>query len=192
MANILACFIALLLATVVPCAMAFAGSSPTALTIIPNGRLHVTQRGAQTVLSGAMHGRSFKLTLPAEDGIYPRSLESAELLGAVADDVVILSIDYASRPGNPNAECGAGTETVLRVITMKPTIQQTFHTLVDSCWDSIEVTSVDWDKDARALVAKLSTPAGDVVSRYAITPDGKVTAVEDHPAGTGTPANPAD
>lgn len=164
----------LTLAAPIPASRAIAASATLA---IPGGRMRIDQRGASTALSGVMAGRRFRLTLPAQDGIYPRSFDSAKLVGAVADRFVILSVDYASRPGNPNGECGAGTETVLRVIALRPPIRQTFAVLVESCWNNIEQTSVAWDAAAAVLTTDLATAKGDVVTRYRIAPDGAVTAI---------------
>jgi hypothetical protein len=148
-----------------------------ATLVVPGGRLHIGQRGGQTVLTGTMRGRRLSLTLPADDGIYPRSFDSATLIGALGDGVLVLSTDYGSRPGNPQGECGAGNETVLRVIALRPRTHQTFGKRVESCWKNIESTSVDWNAATATLTTDLSTPDGEISTQYKVSDEGTVTMI---------------
>jgi len=171
-------------AATLPSPIAGARAAPVMLTV-PGGRLHLTQQGVHTVLAGKVRGRSVRVTLPADDGMSPKSLRSARLLGGWPDHVIILSTDYASRPGSPYAECGAGVETVLRIIALEPRIHQSFHKLVASCWRSIEADTIDWDPRAHRLTTTLSTPDGNISVQYEVTPAGAVTTVKEQPATAG-------
>jgi hypothetical protein len=124
-----------------------------------------------------MRGRRLSVTLPADDGIYPRSFDSATLIGRVGDGVLVVSTDYGSRPGNPQGECGAGNETVLRVIALRPRVHQTFEKRVESCWNNIERTSVDWNAAIATLTTDLSTADGDIATRYKVSDEGIVTMI---------------
>jgi hypothetical protein len=154
-----------------------AALADTATLVIPGGWLHIGQRGAQTVLTGTLRGRRLSVTLPADDGIYPRSLDSATLIGTVGDGVLVLSTDYGSRPGNPQGQCGAGNETVLRIIALRPRAHQTFEKRVESCWNTIESISVNWNAATATLMTDFSTADGDIATRYKISDEGIVTTI---------------
>ena len=155
-------------------------------TAVPGGQISVSQQGARTRLSGRIEGRRFALRLPSDEGIFPRSLQGVQLVGGLPGRVVILSVDYASRPGNPMGACGAGTETVLRVLALRPRLRQTFHQRVDSCWRTIEAGGIGWDGPTSTLTIErsvFSDPVDHSRISYRISPDGAVVtgAVEQLP-----------
>jgi hypothetical protein len=124
------------------------------------GKVVLSQRGAQTVVRWSTHGVWRTAILPADDGIYPGSLFEAEVLGAVDDRVLVLSVSYASRPNGGMYQCGAGTETMVRVISFSGKPHQTFEQLVESCWLTIDPGNVAWDRSAHTLSVERTTYHG--------------------------------
>ncbi len=137
---------------------------------LPGGPLTITQRGARTVLAA----KTGRVVLPAESGIYPHSLDGADLLGIMPGGLLVLSTHYASRPGAPMAMCGAGTETVLRVVALRPSPHQTFSDRIESCWTSIEADAVRWDAARRSVTIRRLAADGITDRTYAVQRDGSV------------------
>jgi hypothetical protein len=166
---------ALSIALTTTMATAAAAGRPHAVSV-PGGRVTVTQRSTSTVLAYADRGRSRRIVLPAEEGIYADSLDGASLLGAVPGRVLILSTTYASRPYGGSHACGAGTETVIRVVALRPTLRQAFTTRVESCWTSVESGRIAWDPAARTLLVETygGTAVGHAIKIYAVQEDGTV------------------
>ena len=149
---------------------------------IPGGSLRVTQRGAATVVTVTLHGRTMRTVLPADEGIFAGSLDTSRVVGVVADSALILSSDYASRPAGGAHMCGAGTETVLRVIALRHGPRQTFHRRIASCWRTIEAGEVGWDAGTGRLSLERTTfdasGARDLRTVYRIGPEGDVTQMQ--------------
>ena len=148
-------------AAAVLCLMASSLQSATAhgaVTLpIPGGKVVLSQRSAQTVVHWNSHGIQRTAVLPADGGIYPGSLSDAEVLGTIGDRVLVLSVTYDSRPNGGAHQCGAGTETILRVVSFSGSPRQTFEQLVDSCWLTIEEGDVAWDPSAHTLSVERTT-----------------------------------
>lgn len=145
---------------------------------VPGGSLTITQRGTATALAYSAGGRTRRAVLP-HDGTTPAgSLNGASLIGAVQGRLLILSTVYASRPGMPNGMCGAGTETIIRVVALDPALRQTFSQRIESCWLTIEPGEVAWDARAHTLRIERTTYSADSVEHtetvYAIGDDGSV------------------
>lgn len=160
-------------------ALAAAAAAKSRTTIpVPGGRLTVTQRGAATVLAYAARGQSRRAVLPAGSGIYPHALYSVSLVGAVPGRMLILSTEYLFRPGSPSHQCGGGTETVLRVVSLRPALRQTFAERVDSCWDSTDSRRIEWAASAHTLLIDRDevggAKEGHTVKTYAVQADGTV------------------
>ena len=155
-----------------------AARAAEALLDVPGGdRLRVTQRGAATVLEIARPGRRARAALPTEEGIFPRSLGRTRLVGAILGRVLILSTDYDSRPDGGARMCGAGTETVLRVIALRPALRETFRQRTASCWTTVEEGEVAWDAGARVLSVErwtFSPEAEHLRTRYRVGANGTV------------------
>lgn len=153
-----------------------ATARPSELTV-PGGSVRVAQRGAHSVVSGIVKGRPFSLALPAEEGIFAGSFDGVEFVGALPGRVLILSIDYLSRPEVPMGQCGAGVETVLRVVSLRPQPRQSFHQLVASCWYDIEPGEISWDAATSSLIVErqvFSKPAEHTRTRYHVNDEGSV------------------
>jgi len=75
------------------------------------GKVVLSQRGAQTVVRWSAHGVPRTAILPAEDGIYAGSLSDAEVLGTMGDQVLVLSVSYASRPNGAMHQCGVNAHS---------------------------------------------------------------------------------
>ena len=134
------------------------------------------------MLTHSANGRVRRLVLSAEEGIYANALDSAALVGAGPGRVLILSTSYGSRPLGPTHMCGAGTETVIRVILLRPDLRQTFSERVESCWTSIEAGRIVWNRsDQTLLLETFGGPGeGHSVKTYAVQDGG---AVRLQPAG---------
>lgn len=143
---------------------------------VPDGRITVTQRGTSTVLAYAARGRMRRIVLRAELGIYADALDSARLLGDVPGRVAILSTTYASRPHGGSHACGAGMETVIRVVVLRPIFRQALAERVDSCWNTIESGRIAWNPAARTLLIDTydGTAIGHTIKTYAVQEDGTV------------------
>ncbi len=143
---------------------------------VPGGRVTVTQRGVSTVLAYATRDRRRGIVLPAEEGIYAGSLDGASLVGAVPGRVAILSTTYASRPNGSIHACGAGMETVIRIVVLRPVLRQALAERVDSCWKNIESGRIAWDPAARTLLVETfdNSSAGHAVKIFAVEGDGTV------------------
>ena len=154
--------------------------------VVPGGRLRLAQRGAQTIISGVVAGRRVSLLLPAEEDIAGRTLYAARFVGGLSGRVLILSLDYTSRPpGAPSAECGAGVETVLRIVALRPRLRQTFHQRVVSCWQGIDPGEITWNGATSTLVVErivLSAATPDTPARYRIDSLGTVSPVKAEPS----------
>ena len=163
------------------------GAAPTpataaapALALPGVGTLRVTQRVAATVLSMTRDGRTVRVVLPKDDGIHPESLDSTKVVGAIPGRVLILLSDHESRPNGGSHMCGAGIETMLRVIALQPVPHQVFHQLVASCWSTIEAGDTTWDDRTRELTVERTTldqGVEDRRTRYRIKPDGTVATL---------------
>ena len=79
------------------------------------------------------------------------SLTSLPPLGETKEGAVVLSASYASREGFPMKKCGAGSETVVRVLRLWRKLHLTFSQLVDSCWASIEGGEQRWQASDHTL-----------------------------------------
>jgi hypothetical protein len=143
---------------------------------VPGGRVTVMQRGPSTVLAYAVRGRQRSIVLPAEEGIYAGSLDGASLVGVVPGRVAILSTTYASRPNGGSHACGAGMETVIRIVVLRPILRQALAERVDSCWETIESRRIAWDPAARTLLIETfdGTAVGRGVRIFAVQDDGTV------------------
>jgi len=95
--------------------------------------------------------------------------------------VLILSTDYDSRPGGGARMRGAGTETVLRVITLRPAPRETFRQRTASCWTTVEEGEIAWDAGAGVLSVERWTFSPEVEhlrTRYRVSADGIVAQQE--------------
>jgi hypothetical protein len=149
---------------------------------IPGGNVRVTQRGVATILAIIQHARATHTVLPADEAIYAGSLDTTHIIGVIPGQVLTLSSDYASRPNGGRYQCGAGTETVWRVIALRPVPQQTFHQRIASCWQSIDEGDTSWDSRTRQPTVERTTfdasGAHDLRTLYRITPEAFVTQIE--------------
>ena len=143
---------------------------------VPGERVTVMQRGVSTVVAYAARDRRRSIVLPAEEGIYAGSLDSVSLVGAVPGRIAILSTTYASRPNGGSHFCGAGMETVVRVVALRPVLRQALAERVDSCWKTIESGRIAWDLGARTLLIETfdGTEVGHGVKTFVIQDDGTV------------------
>ncbi|HEY0184362.1 MAG TPA: hypothetical protein VGC09_16245 [Rhodopila sp.] len=143
---------------------------------VPGGRVTVMQRGLSTVLAYAARDRLRSIVLPAEEGIYAGSLDGASLVGAVPGRIAILSTTYASRPNGGSHACGAGMETVIRIVVLRPIFRQARAERVDSCWKTMESGRIAWDPAARTLLIETfdGTAVGHAVKIFAVQDDGTV------------------
>ena len=143
---------------------------------VQGGRVTVMQRGVSTVLAYAARDRRRSIVLPAEEGIYAGSLDSVSLVGAVPGRIAILSTTYASRPNGGSHFCGAGMETVIRIVVLRPVFRQALAERVDSCWNNIESGRMAWDPGPRTLLIETydATAVGHAVKTYAVQDDGTV------------------
>ena len=142
--------------------------------------LRLSQARDQTVVAATRPAGLRRLVLPPEDGIFADSLGDTQLIGAVPRRVVIFRTDYASRPRGATHQCGAGTETVLRVVALRPSLRQTLHTLLESCWKTIDDSHVAWSPGSRQLTVELTTYDPDmkhVRTLYQVTDTGDVIAL---------------
>jgi hypothetical protein len=160
----------------------------TTLSLL-GGKVVLSQRGAQTVVRWSTHGVSRIAILPADDGIYPGSLSDAEVLGTVDDRVLVLSVGYGSRPNGGMHQCGAGTETMVRVISFSGKPHQTFEQLVESCWLTIDPGDVAWDPSAHTLSVERTTYSdeeGHTNRMYRVDGNGAVRLIGDVPADSSS------
>ena len=151
---------------------------------VPGGRVVLSQRSAQTVVHWNSHGIARTAVLPADDGIYPGTLSDAEVLGTIGGNVLVMSVTYDSRPNGGAHQCGAGTETILRVVSFSGSPRQTFEQLVDSCWLTIEEGDVAWDPSAHTLSVERTTYSdGEAHTNriYQVDDKGAVRLIVDAP-----------
>ena len=176
------------LAVAMLCLVASArGATPRkAVTLpVPGGSVILSQRSAQTSVRWDSHGMQRIVVLPADDGIYPGTLSDAEVLGTIGDKVLVLSVTYDSRPNGGAHECGAGTETILRVVSFSGSPRQTFEQLVDSCWLTIEEGDIAWDPAAHTLRVERTAYSDDQAHTnriYQVDDKGAVRLIVDAPA----------
>ena len=162
--------------------------SPARPMVMPGGAsLRLSQKGAATAIAYTMHRQTLTTTLPSEEGIYAGSLMGAQLLGAIDSSVAIITADYSSNPSGGAFQCGAGIETVIRVIALLPRPHQTFAQRVASCWTAIDPGDTSWDAAGRTLTIERTTyehaPKGnemvvqDLRTTYRVAPTGTVETV---------------
>ncbi len=132
-------------------------SAQAASVAIPGGRVTVAQRGARTVITLRIAATVRRLVLPKEDAIYAGAGPTVTLIGALPGQVLILRLDYASNPSGSAYQCGAGTETVLRVLALRPALHQTFSQRIASCWKNIDEGDLGWDARSRTLTVERTT-----------------------------------
>ncbi len=157
---------------------------PGAPIAVPGGYLHVGQHGIRTIISVSIGGTRHRLVLPKEDGIYAGAESITTLIGAVPGRVLILRSDYASNPSGGAFRCGAGTETVLRLLALQPALRLTFDQRIGSCWEDIDQGDLGWDARTRTLTVERTTivsdkpnpRAEDLRLHYHVGLDGSVTA----------------
>ena len=151
---------------------------------VPGGKIVLSQRSAQTVVHWNSHGIQRTAVLPADDGIYPGSLFEAKVLGTIGDKVLVLSVTYGSRPNGGMHMCGAGMETIVRVVSFSGRPRQTFEQLVESCWQTIEEGDVAWDPSAHTLSVERTTYSdGEAHTNriYQVDDKGAVRLIVDAP-----------
>lgn len=146
--------------------------------------MRVTQSGDRTVLN--LHGGHprAKLVLPAEEGIYPRSLDATRIVAEEPGRLLIIVSDYASRPNGPTHQCGAGTETVVRVIALLPVAHQTLARRIASCWSTIEDGEVAWNGATGLLTLRwviYDPEMRSVQVSYKVSANGEVALLEPLP-----------
>lgn len=160
---------------------------------LPGGAtLQLGQTGAATTVTLHRQGRVFQATLPPDDSIYAHALQTSTLIGAASDAYVVVSSDYESNPAGGTYQCGAGIETVVRVIALQPVPHQTFSRLVASCWLVVDAGDIEWDKEQQRLTIERTTygsPASQgetgglpdgvdhTLTIYQVASDGAVTVV---------------
>lgn len=143
---------------------------------IHGGRLRASQVGAATVLAITRGGRTARVTLPEDTLIVAGSLDAMQVVGGIDGRVVIVTTDYLSRPKGPAHQCGAGIETMLRVIVLGRVPRQAYRERIASCWDDIE-GEARWDAAAGRLVVERTTYNPEYVHQrtvYSLTPEGIV------------------
>jgi hypothetical protein len=119
---------------------------------LPGGvTLQLGQRGATTTVTLRRQGQTLRATLPPDESIYARSMRTSTLVGAASGAFAVVSSDYDSNPAGGSYQCGAGTETVIRVIALRPIPHKTFGQLVASCWLAVDAGDVKWDKARQRL-----------------------------------------
>jgi hypothetical protein len=85
---------------------------------------------------------------------------------------------YASRPFGGAAQCGAGEETFLRVVTLTKPATETFSLRVESCWFDAELGDggIQWDPTLHVVSADFlfapNDPKPKGPQRYAVEDDG--------------------
>ena len=141
------------------------------------GRLFGSSKAARTTLRfRASDGVAQRIVVGGQADVPIGPLTSLELLGETADAVVVISADYASREGFPDKQCGAGSETIVRVLQLRPKLRVTFSQLVDSCWASIEAGEQRWQPSDRTLHLETTHFSADKTLHqeaiYRVAPDG--------------------
>ena len=133
------------------------------------GTVRLRQRAAAAAITAQVHGRTTRSVLPTKQGIYAGSLADTTLVGAIGRTVAVVLVDYASNPSGGIHQCGAGTETVVRVIALSPRPHQTFAQLVASCWTVIDAGEISWNQATRALTIERTTYAPPAATGGAAT-----------------------
>ncbi|QYE36405.1 hypothetical protein KZX46_11050 [Polymorphobacter sp. PAMC 29334] len=145
--------------------------------------LRLTQRRDRTVVS-LIQPTARPVVLPPDDGIYPNSLGQTRIVAARRGGFVIFTTDYASRPNGGRHQCGAGTETMLRVVALRPALHQTFALRTASCWRTIDEGEIGWDDKAGQLAVERTTYDPETQHqrvRYRVSNDGNVTILDSTP-----------
>jgi hypothetical protein len=141
------------------------------------GRLLGSSEGPHTILRFRPgNGAWQQIVVGGQADVPIEPLTGLELLGETTDGVVVLSAGYASRQGFPSKQCGAGTETVIRVLQLRPKLHQAFSQLVDSCWESIDGGEQRWQADDHTLHLETTRYIADKTMHqeaiYHVAPDG--------------------
>jgi hypothetical protein len=162
------------------------------LTLPGRATLQVGQRGAATTVTLRYQERILRASLPPDDSIFAHTLETSELIGAASGAFAVISSDYDSNPAGGSYQCGAGTETMIRVIALRPAPHQTFSQLVESCWADVDAGDIDWDEARQRLTIERTAvgssgsdggtnsqddAASHTLTIYQVAADGAVTMV---------------
>jgi hypothetical protein len=164
-----------LLLLVAPAAFVAGRSVPSIR--VQDGRLLGSSEGPHTILRyRASDGARPQIVVGGQADVPIGPLTGLELLGETTEGVVVLSASYASREGFPMKQCGAGGETVVRVLQLRPRLHQTFSELVDSCWASIESRERRWQAGDHTLHLETTRyTAGEAMHQeaiYRVAPNG--------------------
>ncbi len=165
-----------LLAVLLPRAATPAGAQGVPVAGLPGAALDA--RGGRTTLRLA-GGPTVPL---GRDGPCERcALDEARLVGGPPGAALVLVVTYLSRPGNPMAMCGAGTEEVLHVVSLRPRPREAVALRLSSCWSNMEADHPpSWDAEGGSLVAgRWTSASGGAPERrtWRIGRDGRVVAV---------------
>jgi len=134
-------------------------------------KLRYSTQGSRTIVQ--VPGKPAKLSLERDATVAPgAAVSSWKVVGALGNDVVLVTDTYASKPG-AMSYCQAGEEQFLRVIALKTRLRETFRTKVQSCRSDLELASpgIEWQPDKGALTIRWLSGS----KTYAITPAGVVT-----------------
>lgn len=111
-------------------------------------------KSSQTLNFKLPTGKHYNVKVKIDDTVSKNETpDKIKIVGIIKNAAVILIDTYASVPGGMSY-CQAGTESFLRVISIKGAIPtETFHTKLSSCLDNIELDSpgVNWNPKASTL-----------------------------------------
>jgi hypothetical protein len=117
-----------------------------------------------TELSFAVRGRARPVVarLTQRDAADRARLAALSWIGEIDDRAVIVSDEYPSRPGNPGAYCGAGTESFVRVFAIDAAgAEETLRIPRESCFYNIQSSAPEWDPRTRTLSLEVHAVPGD-------------------------------
>jgi hypothetical protein len=141
---------------------------------LPGGvTLQLGQRGATTTVTLRRQGRTLRATLSPDESIYARSMQTSTLVGAASGALAVVSSDYDSNPAGGSYQCGTGTETVIRVIALRPIPHQTLANSSQAVgWLSMPETSngIKRGSDSRSSAQLIRRPTRETGQATGIVP----------------------
>lgn len=157
-------------------------SHTLAINPVQSGRAVLRcEAGSTTFVLTSPRGETFQVPLVHKDLFGGKSNPpfEASVIAENPGQLLIFTDTFASNPSGGSHQCGAGEELYLHVLSLTQPVHESLSVLVDSCWQSLESSGVEFDQTSRTLSIGLN----DSQVVYHVSNDNSVTGGETKKTG---------